>query len=167
MVKQNRALTLIEMITVLAIMGFILTMAISLLKRIPETQKINSLLNIQQEAKSVLHLMTKEIREAQFMMSTDITPAQIIFVTLEGSSITYRVDGGQLSREVRDQAGVVQNYQVLLKNVKQPTTYSLFTGVGDKTIVINLYFKGPMISGQENSAHFGARVTNRNGGIRT
>lgn len=163
---SDTGFSLLETIIASAITLILIAVALNLFSNIPNVERLNTQLGLQQQTKSALHLMSKEIMEASNVRKTDVSLNKIAFESLHNSTVTYVLNGTNLFRkELR--AGTTISQTILLSKIRPATTTDpLFSVSVSSSIVISLFLTGPRISNNEIFAHFEDQVTNRNGGVR-
>ncbi len=88
-IKNNKGVNFIDVLVSITIFTILITSVVLSLKNINNFSHINSQLDAQDSAKSVLFLMSKDIREAKNFNPANIQPISFAFINIDDEAIHY------------------------------------------------------------------------------
>ncbi len=170
MVRDESGFTIIELMVAAAIALLIMGVLFNMIFNLSNTQRLSAKVNLQQQAKGIVFLMSREIREARDVRISEVFIDKISFETNSmdnASTVSYQLNGRKLVRnETRGGAPLANSNLVLLEEVRIPAVSSpMFEISASSSVVITLVVTGPGFAGDQTSARFSVRATNRNGGV--
>lgn len=166
--KNEKGLTMTELMVSLVILSIIIILWATTSKHLVYYNYLNSQLSAQEEAKSALYLMSKEIRGARDIANADIQPTSITFYTINGA-VSYYLDSttNELIRASSDTSAIPLippiRRTTILRDVNQvnPDHPRLFYVAG-KMITIDIVVKKPFIESDKANMRFKTEVCVRN-----
>ncbi|MFH1784490.1 MAG: prepilin-type N-terminal cleavage/methylation domain-containing protein [bacterium] len=168
-IKNRKGFTMTELLVSLSIFGLISSVALMVVNNVNHFKHINSQIAAQDDAKSALFLMSRDIRASKSFETSHVQPTSLAFITMNGGAISYYINTvtNELIKEYSQNPDIPLvapiTRMTILRDVQpvhagHPRIFD-YTG---KMIMIDLVMDKPFVKNTKENMRFKTEVCVRN-----